>query len=102
MRRRPRVALLIETAQAFGRELLRGISRYIQTHFPWSVYIKERAIEKEYRKLWTETDKLRRKWRKKKARDFGSRRVNSHLKNQDIYDKTNRRVEKLYDMLKNK
>lgn len=40
MREQPRVALLIETARGFGRELLCGISRYAQIHGPWSFHIR--------------------------------------------------------------
>jgi LacI family transcriptional regulator len=45
MRKRPHVALLIETSQAYGRELLRGISHYVQTHYPWSIYVRERSLD---------------------------------------------------------
>lgn len=39
MRKTPKVALLVETARGFGRELLRGVARYAQHHGPWSFYI---------------------------------------------------------------
>src|SRR3990172_1109735 len=39
MRKTPKVALLVETARGFGRDLLRGIARYAQHHGPWSFYI---------------------------------------------------------------
>jgi len=35
------VALLIETSNAYGRGLLRGIVSYIREHAPWSVYLAE-------------------------------------------------------------
>ncbi|NQU21788.1 MAG: substrate-binding domain-containing protein [Candidatus Nealsonbacteria bacterium] len=35
----PKVALLIETARGYGRDLLRGIVRYSRLHGPWSFYI---------------------------------------------------------------
>lgn len=35
----PRVALLIETARGYGRQLLRGIVRYSRLHGPWSFYV---------------------------------------------------------------
>lgn len=35
----PKVALLVETSREFGRELLRGISRYAQLYGPWSFHI---------------------------------------------------------------
>jgi len=39
MRKTPKVALLVETARGFGRDLLRGVARYSQHHGPWSFYI---------------------------------------------------------------
>jgi LacI family transcriptional regulator len=35
---RPHVALLIETSLASGRDILRGIARYVREHTPWSLY----------------------------------------------------------------
>ena len=40
---RPHVALIIETSKAFGRGLLRGVSKYVRAHGPWSIYVDERA-----------------------------------------------------------
>lgn len=37
-RRRPRVALLIETSNAYARGLLRGVMTYVREHRPWSLY----------------------------------------------------------------
>jgi LacI family transcriptional regulator len=37
----PRVALLIESSNAYARGLLAGIAEYIQEHGPWSVYLPE-------------------------------------------------------------
>jgi LacI family transcriptional regulator len=39
MRDLPKVALLVETARAFGRELLSGIARYSRLHGPWTFHI---------------------------------------------------------------
>src|SRR5262245_35739982 len=39
--RRPDVALLIETSNAYARGLLRGIRAYIREHRSWSIYIGE-------------------------------------------------------------
>ena len=36
--RRPHVALLIETSLASGRDILRGIARYVREHERWSLY----------------------------------------------------------------
>ena len=35
----PRVALLIETARGYGRDVLRGVVRYARLHGPWSFYL---------------------------------------------------------------
>lgn len=40
-RPRPRVALLVETSRAYGRELLIGIARYVRIHGPWSIEFEE-------------------------------------------------------------
>jgi LacI family transcriptional regulator len=39
--RRPDVALLIETSNAYARGLLRGIRAYIREHRSWSIYLGE-------------------------------------------------------------
>jgi LacI family transcriptional regulator len=39
--RRPDVALLIETSNAYARGLLRGIREYIREHRSWSIYVGE-------------------------------------------------------------
>ena len=41
MRRRPAVALLIETSNAYARGLLDGIIAYLREHEPWSIYLPE-------------------------------------------------------------
>jgi len=39
------VALIVETSLASGRDILRGIARYLRAHGPWSVYHEPRALE---------------------------------------------------------
>jgi len=39
-----RVALVIETSKAFGRGVLRGISRWQQEHVAWRVFVDERGF----------------------------------------------------------
>lgn len=39
MREIPKVALLVETARGFGRDLLHGVARYSRLHGPWSFHI---------------------------------------------------------------
>jgi LacI family transcriptional regulator len=41
----PHVALLIETSLASGRDILRGIARYVREHGPWSIYHEPRSLE---------------------------------------------------------
>jgi LacI family transcriptional regulator len=41
--RRPRVALLIETSNAYARGLLKGVVRYIGEHAPWSLQVREHS-----------------------------------------------------------
>jgi LacI family transcriptional regulator len=45
MRKRPKVALLIESSRAYGRGLLRGIAAYSRTHRPWSIYVEPHGLE---------------------------------------------------------
>ncbi|MBN2579147.1 MAG: DNA-binding transcriptional regulator [Pirellulales bacterium] len=42
--KRRRVALLIESSRAYGRDLLRGIAAYARAHGPWSFFHQERAV----------------------------------------------------------
>jgi LacI family transcriptional regulator len=41
----PRVALLVETSLASGREILRGIARYVREHEPWALYHEPHGLE---------------------------------------------------------
>lgn len=41
MQARPRVALLIETSNAYARDLLYGIRGYLREHQSWSIYLTE-------------------------------------------------------------
>jgi LacI family transcriptional regulator len=45
--RRRRVLLMIETSSAYGRELLRGINRYVTEHVPWSLMLEQRELMAE-------------------------------------------------------
>jgi LacI family transcriptional regulator len=40
----PRVALLIESTRAYGRELLSGVAAFLKVHGPWSVFHQERGL----------------------------------------------------------
>lgn len=37
--------LLIETSRTYGRDLLRGIKRFMSEHEPWSIFTEMRALE---------------------------------------------------------
>jgi LacI family transcriptional regulator len=43
--RRPHIALLVETSLASGRDILRGIARYVREHEPWALYHEPRGLE---------------------------------------------------------
>lgn len=43
--RRPKVALVVETSLASGRDVLRGIARYVREQGPWSIYHEPRGLE---------------------------------------------------------
>jgi LacI family transcriptional regulator len=45
LRRRPHVALIIETSLQPGRGILRGIAQYVREHGPWSIYYEPRGLE---------------------------------------------------------
>ncbi len=42
---RPKVALIIDTALASGRDVLRGIGNYVRQQGPWSIYHEPRGLE---------------------------------------------------------
>lgn len=44
MARKRHVALLIETSSIYGRQLLRGVTRYLRAHEPWSIFLEQRAL----------------------------------------------------------
>ena len=52
---RPHVALIVETSIHYGRQILRGITRYLRSHQPWSVFL-------EQPELWTAPPPWLKKW----------------------------------------
>jgi LacI family transcriptional regulator len=54
--KRPHVALIVETSIHYGRQILRGVTRYLQSHHPWSVFL-------EQRELWTSPPNWLRQWK---------------------------------------
>lgn len=45
LERRRHVALLVETSLASGRDILKGIARYVREHEPWALYHEPRSLE---------------------------------------------------------
>ncbi|MDA7916134.1 DNA-binding transcriptional regulator [Verrucomicrobia bacterium] len=45
---RPHVALLVETSLASGRDILRGISRYLHEHIRWGIFHSPRSLEDKF------------------------------------------------------
>ena len=41
VRQTPHVALIVETSSHYGREILVGVTRYLRTHRPWSVFLEQ-------------------------------------------------------------
>ena len=41
---RPKVALIIEMSGIYGRQLLDGVTRYVRSHRPWSVFLEQREL----------------------------------------------------------
>ncbi|HEY7119977.1 MAG TPA: substrate-binding domain-containing protein, partial [Tepidisphaeraceae bacterium] len=56
MTKRPHVALIVETSIHYGRQILRGITGYLRSHRPWSVFL-------EQRELWTAPPEWLRQWK---------------------------------------
>lgn len=42
------VALLIETSLASGRDILRGIARYVRENEPWALYYEPRSLQESF------------------------------------------------------
>ncbi len=41
---RPRVAVIVETSVVYGRQIHRGIARYVRSHRPWSMFLDQREL----------------------------------------------------------
>ena len=44
MNKSPQVALIIESSVSYGRNILRGIARYMASHHRWSVYFEQHEL----------------------------------------------------------
>src|SRR4051812_45313657 len=56
MTKRPHVALIVETSIHYGRQILRGVTRYLRSHQSWSVFL-------EQRELWSAPPAWLKQWR---------------------------------------
>jgi LacI family transcriptional regulator len=41
----PRVAVLVETSMAYGREMIRGIAEYLRESTPWTIFFEHRSLQ---------------------------------------------------------
>lgn len=41
----PRVAILLETSTAYGREILHGVAQYLRENGPWAVFFEHRSMQ---------------------------------------------------------
>lgn len=41
------VALLVETSRSFGRDILRGVQRWMHEHGPWSLFLELRGLDSQ-------------------------------------------------------
>jgi LacI family transcriptional regulator len=51
----PQVAMLVDTSRSYGRDIVRGIRRYVAERGPWSLYLESRDLRSsfpEWLKQW--------------------------------------------------
>lgn len=44
----PQVAVLVDTSRSYGRDIVRGIRRYVAEHGPWSLYMEPRDLRSSF------------------------------------------------------
>jgi LacI family transcriptional regulator len=44
----PSVAILVDTSRSYGRDIVRGIRRYVAEHGPWSLYLEPRDLRSSF------------------------------------------------------
>lgn len=44
----PSVAVLVDTSRSYGRDIVRGIRRYVAEHGPWSLYLEPRDLRSSF------------------------------------------------------
>jgi LacI family transcriptional regulator len=45
--KRRRVALIVEMSSQYGRQVLRGVGKYMRSHHPWSIFLEQRDLRWE-------------------------------------------------------
>lgn len=44
----PQVAILVDTSRSYGRDIVRGVRRYVAEHGPWSLYLEPRDLRSSF------------------------------------------------------
>jgi LacI family transcriptional regulator len=44
----PQVAVLVDTSRSYGRDIVRGVRRYVAEHGPWSLYLEPRDLRSSF------------------------------------------------------
>jgi LacI family transcriptional regulator len=44
----PQIAVLVDTSRSYGRDIVRGIRRYVAEHGPWSLYLEPRDLRSSF------------------------------------------------------
>jgi LacI family transcriptional regulator len=44
----PQVGVLVDTSRSYGRDIVRGIRRYVAEHGPWSLYFESRDLRSSF------------------------------------------------------
>lgn len=44
----PQVAVLVDTSRSYGRDIVRGVRRYVAEHGPWSIYLEPRDLRSRF------------------------------------------------------
>ena len=44
----PQVAVLVDTSRSYGRDIVRGVRRYVAEHGPWSLFLEPRDLSSSF------------------------------------------------------
>jgi LacI family transcriptional regulator len=76
--RRPHVALIIETSLGSGRDILRGVTRYVREHEPWALYHEPHGLEEsvpKWLRRWNGDGIIARIQTRRIARELAASRI---------------------------